>query len=79
MIDRDKKNRAVRGALIKIDVAYSKKNKNDTIEEFLRKYDLHSPIILKDLLPWQREILGALSGLYMAGFFDEANYIDNLR
>ena len=78
-IDKSKEHRAVKEALIRIDVAYSKKDKDDSIEEFLKALDSENPDFLKELLPWEQEVIGALSDLYMAGFIDEATRIEHLR
>ena len=79
IIDKSKEHRAVKEALIRIDVAYSKKDKDDSIEEFLKVFDSKNPHSLKELLPWEQEVLGALSDLYLAGFVDEATRIERLR
>ncbi len=78
-IDKFKEHRAVKEALIRIDVAYSKKDKDDSVEEFLKIFDSKNLHSLKELLPWEREVIGALSDLYMAGFIDEATSIEHLR
>ena len=79
MHDMSKQDRAVREALIRIEAACSNKEENDSFEKVLETYDHRNTASLRNLLPWQREVLSSLSTLYLAGYFDATNYIESLK